>query len=303
VSLPAVSLPAESLPTESTTVSYPTGATTGTGTVLHIKPSVRRDGIDGELCAVILDVTPCHPVDAGWPDQPADRATLEWNGGEATVRDCVVAATDGTKLYLGADIPVRKGTEGWVFVVAHLVTAAPPKGIVVTVRVDEKYRRALSLGHTACHIASLALNAALSDRWSKTVGTDALGAPNFDAEARDVSRILERGSRDTYRLGKSLRKKGFRTEGLGEVLDVIEASVNASLAGWIAEKAAVSIDRDGDRLTDLRSWVCDLSDGKARIPCGGTHAGNLSELRDVRARLALEDVGGTSILVMETSVD
>ncbi len=291
------------LPTESTIVTYPVGTTSATGTVLHVAREIRRDGAVSDRYAVILDVTPCHPVDAGWPDQPADRASLEWNnGGEASVVDCVVAATDGEMLYLGSDIPVRKGTDGWVFVVAHMVTTPPPEGLVVTVYVDEKFRKAMSVGHTACHIASLALNAALADRWSKDVGTDALGAPNFDAEANDTSSILEFGSRDTYRLGKSLRKKGFRTEALAEDLAAIEEAVNVSLAAWVAEKAEVRIDREGDRLTDRRFWVCALAAGDARIGCGGTHVKSLGDVKGVRASLSLEDADGTPVLVMETSV-
>lgn len=292
------------LPVESTLVSYPAGTTTGTGTVLHVEPELRRDGGASDRFAVILDVTPCHPVDARWPDQPADRASLEWNnGGEATVVDCVVAATEGERLYLGSDIPVRRGAEGWTFVVAHMVEKAPPEGIVVTVRVDEKYRRALSLGHTACHLASLALNRALADRWSKEVPSDALGSPNFDAQANDTSRILEHGSLDTYRLGKSLRKKGFRSEGLTDDLSAVEQTVNSTLNEWVEEKASVRIERDGERLTDRRFWVCALTSGEARIDCGGTHAKNLGDVRGLRARLWLEDVDGTPVLVMETSID
>lgn len=289
------------LPTESTIVSYPAGTKSSTGTVLHVQPEALVEGMPTDLFAVILDVTPCHPVDAGWPDQPADRAMLEWNGGNAKVIDCVVGATDGELLYLGSDIPVRKGTDGWVFVVAHLVDTAPPEGIVVTVRVDEKYRKALSVGHTACHLASLALNAALADRWGKEIATDALGAPNFDAEANDTSRIQEFGSLDTYRLGKSLRKKGFRTEGLGDDLTHIEEAVNASLTGWVAEKAPVSIDSEGDRLTDRRYWVCGLAQAEARIACGGTHAKSLGELKGIHANLSLTDADGTAVLVMETT--
>ncbi len=291
------------LPDESTTVTYPAGGTMSTGTVLHVELVGKREGTDDDLFAVVLDVTPCHPVDAGWPDQPADRASLEWNnGGEAVVLDCIVAATDGEKLYLGADIPVRKGTDGWVFVVAHLVTVAPPEGMVVTVNVDERYRKALSIGHTACHLASLALNAALANRWSKEIGADALGAPNFDDAANDTSRILERGSRDTYRLGKSLRKKGFNVDGLSDSLTQIEDTVNAFLAEWVAHKTTVTIDRDGDRLTDRRYWVCALEQGNVSIPCGGTHTDNLSDLKGIRAVLSLDDASGTAVLVMETSL-
>lgn len=282
------------LPSTDTVVSYPSGATSGTATVVHIEPA-------GDRFAVLLDVTPCHPVDAGWPDQGPDRATLTWNGGSTDVVDCVVAATDGTALYLAGDVPARKGTEGWTFVVAHLTVEAPPIGQVVTVEVDAKNRRALSLGHTGCHLASLALNRAMAGRWSKDVRPDALGAPDFDAEANDASRILERGSLDTYRLGKSLRKKGFGTADIGNALAGIEAEVNATLAAWIDEDAPVRIDRDGDKLTDRRYWVCTLADGEARIACGGTHATSLGELGTLRATLSLEDVEGTPVLTMRTT--
>ena len=217
--------------------------------------------------------------------------------------DCVVAATDGATLYLGSDIPVRKGTEGWAFLVAHLVADAPPLGEEVTVSVDPERRRALSLGHTGCHLASLALNRAMAARWSKETETDPLGSPNFDAAASASSRILARGSRDTYRLNKSLRRKGFVTEGLAEDLPAIQDAVNAALAGWIASDAPVRIDCDGERLTERRYWVCALPEGEARIACGGTHATSLGELGALRAALSLSDDGGTSVLTMETGLE
>src|SRR5690606_3319598 len=138
------------LPTEDTIVSYPVGSTSGTGRVLHV------EALGDDRSAVVLDATPCHPVDAAWPDQGPDRAGLAWGGAEADVVDCVVAATDGATLHLGDDIPVRKGTEGWSFLVAHLIDGeAPEVGDEVTVTVDAVHRRALSIGHTACHLASL----------------------------------------------------------------------------------------------------------------------------------------------------
>lgn len=295
------------LPTLDTIVSYPAGATSGTATVLHVGTVTTEFGT---ATVVLLDATPVHPVDAGWPDQPSDRATLAWttSSGEAlvaTLGDAIVAATDGESLHLGRDIPVRKGTEGWAFVVAHVLEAgapAPVEGDTVTVEVDADYRRALSLGHTACHLVSLALSRALADRWSKEVRPDALGAPNFDAEANDTSRILERASVDTYRLGKSLRKKGFSTEGIADALPALEAEITATLTAWAAAGGAVRIDRDGDRLTDRRSWVCSLPEGEARIPCGGTHAHDLAELAGLRAELSLADVEGTPVLTLRTTV-
>lgn len=283
------------LPTTDTIVSYPSGATTGTARVLH------TETLDDGRMAVLLDATPCHPVDAGWPDQGPDRATISWEQVNSEVVDCVVGATDGIRLYLGLEIPVRKGSEGWAFVVAHLVEVSPPVGTEVTVTVDAGHRRALSLGHTACHLASLALNRALADRWTKELPTDALGSPDFDQAANDTSTIVPGGSFDTYRLNKSLRRKGFTSEGFAGSLSQVTDAVNAQLASWVAADSAVRIDREGEHLTDRRSWVCSLPDGEAVIPCGGTHASRLSELGQLTVTLELDDAEGTPVFSMRTA--
>lgn len=142
------------LPTTDTIALYPIGATTTEARVLHV------ESLDDGRVAMLLDRTACHPVDAGWPDQGADHATL----GGIEILDAMVAATDGEALFLGSDIPVRKGTEGWAFVVAHVVDADAglTEGDTVIVEVDAAYRAALSAGHSACHLASLALDAALA---------------------------------------------------------------------------------------------------------------------------------------------
>ena len=282
-----------SLPSSDTLVSYPSGAVSGTGIVVHLESQ------DDGSTAVLLDATPCHPVDAGWPDQGADHATLDWDGASRPVVNCAVGATDGIRLYLGADIPVRKGTDGWVFVVAHVIEGTPPElGQTITVNVDADYRRAMSIGHTGCHLASLALNRAVAGRWTKEAATDALGSPNFDALAIDSSTILPNGSVDTFRLNKSLRRKGFTAEGLADELAAIEQALNASLATWISADAAVTIRRDGERLTDRRYWKCSLADGEVSIPCGGTHAESLGALGTLRATLSLSDDDGTTVLTM-----
>ncbi len=94
---------------------------------------------------------------------------------------------------------------------SHLVDAdaSLTEGDTVTVEVDATYRAALSAGHTACHLASLALNAALAGAWTKEPRLDSLGSPDFDGAANETSTILEHGARDTYRVGKSVRKAGF----------------------------------------------------------------------------------------------
>ncbi|RZU66086.1 alanyl-tRNA synthetase [Microterricola gilva] len=291
-----------------TIVSYPRGDTGNTGVVLHREAlSPAADG--GQRWAVLLDTTSCHPVDAAWPDQGADRAVLQPAASAdpsqaRPVLDCVVAATDGTLLLLGGDIPVRPGTPGWAFVVAHIVedVSGLAEGERVELVVDAEYRRALSLGHSGCHLAALALNRAVAGRWSKEVRADGLGSPDFDGIAIESSRIGEFGSVDTYRLNKSLRRKGFDAEGLADALPEIGAAINATLAEWTGGPGGIHIDAEGPRLSDRRHWVCELPDGTVRIPCGGTHARSLAELGAVTVALELADIDGTPVLTMRTTV-
>jgi alanyl-tRNA synthetase len=290
------------LPRTDTLVGYPSGQLSSTGSVLHTETVA-----DGRR-AVLLDASACHPVDAAWPDQPADRATLTVNGNGAAldVLDCVVGATDGESLYLGADVPVRKGTEGWAFVTAHLVDdalatrAGLVEGIEASIAVDADHRHALSVGHTACHLASLALNAELAGSWSKTVSPDALEHPDFDALAIETSRIQERGSLDVYRIGKSLRKKGFAPARLIDHLGEIQTAVDARLSAWMRSAAAASIERDGDRLTDRRYWTTTLDGRAVSIPCGGTHVVTLAELHAPTVTLRAQQLDAALELRMTT---
>ncbi|GAA1947128.1 metal-dependent hydrolase [Agromyces allii] len=287
------------LPAQDTRVTYPSGELVQRAVVLHVEPLA-----DGRV-AVLTDVTSFHPVDAAWPDQPADVGTIAVDGTESAVLDAVVAATDGTDLFVGSDIPVRKGTEGWAFLVAHLVDAgaAIAEGDEVVITADPAARHALSLGHTACHAASLALNAALESRWSKPARTDALGRPDFDGIAIASSRIEPFGSVDRYRLNKSLRRAGFDVASLvDEDLDVLAQTVTATVVWWISSGSPVRVDRAGDALTDRRTWVAELPDGTAEIPCGGTHVGSLGALGEARIAFELVDDEGTPVLEMRTRV-
>jgi alanyl-tRNA synthetase len=290
-----------SLPTSDTQVLYPAGATEADSRVLHIEP-IAGDFEPGRA-VVILDRTAFHPVDAAWPDQGPDRGVLRAGDAEIPVLDCVVGATDGTELFLGADIPVRKGTEGWGFVVAHIIPQSDDlaEGDAVTVEVDAAYRTALSAGHSGCHLASLALNAALAGAWSKDGPVDGLGAPEFDETAIVDSTIFENGSRDVYRVGKSMRKKGFDPAALDDPA-ALAATVNATLASWIAAGGEIRIDREGDGLTDRRYWVAEISGKQVRSACGGTHVSSLAELGAVTVTLTTEQLEGAIGMTMETRV-
>ncbi len=284
------------LPASDTIVTYPGGDLTSTGAVVALEPLA-----DGRT-AVILDRTAFHPVDPVWPDQPADAGTLTVDGSERAIVDAVVGATDGANLYIG-DAPVRTGTEGWTFVVCHVVddAAALVLGAPVTVDVDPDARRALSAGHTACHLASLALNDALAGLWTKEVARDGRGRPDFDRLAITESRILPYGSVDTYRAGKSLRKKGFAAADLAERLTDVVQHADRLLAEWLATGAAVSIEREGESLSERRFWTCALPEGVVRIPCGGTHLRSLGEVSEVRIELELEEAEGALQLRMRTT--
>ena len=286
------------LPSTDTRVTYPAGELEATARVVHVAPSS-----DGRL-AIITDVTSFHPVDAAWPDQPADAGTISVGGVAVAVLDSVVAATDGEALAFGGDIPVRKGTEGWAFLVAHFVDegTAVAEGDEVVIRADAATRRSLSLGHTACHAASLALNQALARRWSKPAREDALGSPDFDGIAIASSRIEPNGSVDRYRLNKSLRRAGFDVTGLADELAALADDVTSTITAWSGAGASVHVERDGDLLTDRRRWVAELPAGVARIDCGGTHVSSLADVAGARVLLELDDDQGTRILTMRTEV-
>ncbi len=284
------------LPRVDTLVSFPNGPLSQEATVVSV-------AAQGDRTLLLTDSTPFHPVDPRWPDQGPDRGTV--TAGEATVpvADCVIGATDGSELFVGDTVPVRRGEPGWAFVVVHVLQADTGEwqiGDRVLLAVDAEHRLALSSGHTGCHVAALALNAALSPRWRKSVGTDGLGHPDFDQLAIVSSLILPDGAIDTYRIGKSLRKKGFDPDGLAAALPELTDVANELLAGWVATEASIQVQVHGPALTDLREWVCALPEGTQRIPCGGTHLGSLAEVEAITVQLGYDE--GAGELTMTTAV-
>lgn len=280
-----------------TTVTFPDGTSRGSSTVVAAFPAGTRTG-------VVTDVTPFHPVDHTWPDHPADHGTITVGGRRHEVVDCVIGAVeDGTDtVLLGRDIPVRRGAAGWHWLVVHLVDGPFPHrdGAGADLVVDGRRRAALSAGHTGCELVTLAINEVFAGRWRKEVPVDVLGNPDFDGQAITTSAIVPGGSVDTYRLGKSLRKKGFGTDGLAAALPEAAAAVTARLTGWVAEDARVWVDAPEPGLTDRRSWCCALGQGEVRVACGGTHVTSTGRLGAVAVTLDLSDDGTT--LVARTTV-
>lgn len=279
----------------STVVTFPSGSLVESARVVGVHPA--EDG-----AVVVLDRTPFHPVDHTWPDQPGDRGALRLDDVEVAVTEAVMAAvSDEGEVAVGADIPVKRGAEGWTWLVGHRVEAVPSAlaaGAAAEATVDAEHRAGLSRGHTACHLASLALDLAVADLWRKDPGSDALGTPDFEGRANQTSLIHENGSVDEYRLGKSLRKAGFDTEGFAASVAERERRINAQLAAWVASGASSRIEVDGETIVDRRRWVCGLPEGTASILCGGTHVSSLAEFASIRVSLDLSD---PQLLVMTTS--
>lgn len=251
----------------------------------------------------MVDATPFHPVDHTWPDQPGDAGFIRVGDAVVEVAEAVMAAVSDEGVFaVGAEIPVKRGAEGWTWLVGHRLAAEPTEvvqvGAAAVLEVDAQRRSGLSRGHTACHLASLALDLAVADLWRKDPGSDALGNPDFEGRANQTSRIHEDGSVDEYRLGKSLRKAGFDTEGFAASLAEREARINAQLAHWVASGAASRVVVDGPSIVDRRRWECDLPEGTASILCGGTHVTSLSEFASITVALDLSD---PQLLVMTTT--
>lgn len=279
----------------STIVSFAGGDLTGSSTVSLIESSSLGT-------VVVVDATPFHPVDHTWPDQPGDTGELSAEGKAVRVTEAVMAAvSDEGEFAVGSDIPVKRGVDGWTWLVGHPIDGDAPAwltgGARVELSVDAPRRAGLSRGHTACHLASLALDIAVADLWRKDPGADALGNPNFEARANQSSRIHEDGAVDEYRLGKSLRRAGFDTETFVATLEDREAAINAQLATWVASGAMSRVLPEGPTIVDRRSWHCELPDGHAEILCGGTHVESLSEFVSISVALDLTD---PQLLVMTT---
>lgn len=249
----------------------------------------------GDTTLLVTNLTPFHPQSHLWPDQPGDVGHARWEGGEAAIGPCRMGAisSDG-ELFVDTAIPVKRGAEGWRFVVVHPMTGdhALAVGSQVELQVDSAARHALSLGHSGCHLAAMALNRVLIPYWRKEVSErDALGQPDFDRLAIQSSRVEPCGSREQYRIGKSLRKKGVNSEALLADLALIEEKVNQQLADWIAAGGEIRRSRAGEAIIDSRYWHCTLEGQEVTIPCGGTHVASLAELGEVKVELTQVEEG------------
>lgn len=258
----------------------------------------------GKKRLVIAGETPFHPRDYQWPDQPADKGVAVNASGERfEVMDAVFAATDGSGAFFADDgIPVKKGEPGWFFCVGHILDGGSgfAEGDKITLEADGGYREGLSRVHSATHVMALALNMTLAPFWSKLPPLcDPLGSPGFDALAIARSSMEAGFCTDNYRMGKSLRKKGFSAKELAPALKQCGEGINALMAEWLSAGAPVTIFAADGALASRRFWRSEIMGRAVEIPCGGTHVRSLAEIGAVKVSLEMPD---EETLVIVTSL-
>lgn len=244
---------------------------------------------------LVTDQTPFHPVSHIWPDHPADRGFITIGSQQITIVDCLVGAVELSSGQLCVDkaITVKRNEPGWVFVVVHCLDASDEYTLnvddKVTLVVDKAYQQSLSRGHSAGHLAFLALNKVLSTQgyWRKEADRkDPHGYNDFNSYAQETSFVTPDRCLDSYRLGKTLRKRGLNSAEMVEQLKSIEEHVNQQVIDWIRLSSAVEMICDGQNLTDSRYWQCDLGEtNKATMPCGGSHISSLTDLGSMQVTL------------------
>lgn len=278
-------------------MSYTPTQVTFTQSIYQLSSEVQFVRVSEEALYIVTSQTPFHPVSHIWPDHPADRGTLVIGEHIYTVEHCLVGAINQAdhQLLVGKEIPVKRDEPGWVFVVVHQIKAeenAVKVHDVVSLTVDDIYQNQLSRGHSAGHLAYLALNKVLAaGYWRKDADRkDPHGHNDFNSYAQVTSFVTEDRCVDTYRLGKTLRKRGLNSADMLENLAKIEEQVNAQLASWLTLGSKIEITRQGENLTDSRYWQCDLQEGEiAIIPCGGTHCDSLDSFKEIQVKLVQRD--------------
>jgi alanyl-tRNA synthetase len=243
---------------------------------------------------VVTDRSPFHPVSLSWPDQPGDRGWLICGTNRLSVLDSREGFLNRRTglLSVGEDAWALKRSDPDLTSVVLHVTEAAPTTKAVTLEVDATFRAALSLQHTGVHLAALALNRVAAGFWSKDPqDPDSFGAPNLDKAAVTLSEIIEEASTDHYRLGKSLRKKGFDAVGFLADLPTRASEMNEALRGFLATSAPIRISPAEGPLANRRLWSTRLNGADIAMPCGGTHLADLVELAEVMVSIAPTEDG------------
>ncbi|MBC9009766.1 hypothetical protein LWC05_08195 [Acetobacter sicerae] len=248
--------------------------------------------LSDEFACVFLEITPFYPVDDKWPDQPSDKGTFILDGHAVEIIGCFRAWFQENQDRIFFDVKKESISAKYDCTVAHIVSIKSLEflsiGARVWPKVDAGYRRAMSRHHTASHLFSLALNQILHHVWDKDVSRDQRGYADFDRIAIESSKISEHCSIETYRIGKSLRKKGFKPTRL-PLTSTMETDICNILDEWLLDRHAITVTPSRGPLSEKRVWSCSLGGTSITMPCGGTHLTNTAELGRVSCGIQYKD--------------
>lgn len=190
---------------------------------------------------VVLDGTHFYPGGGG---QPADRGTLEWDGGEASVVD------------------VRKNHGDVRHYVDDVAGDLPAPGTTVTGRVDADRRDRLTRLHTAQHVLSRVV---LDEFGAATVGNGLTadgGWVEFEGADIDVDAV-----------------ERLTNAAIDRDLPVHKAERPRSVVEDAVPDGRAQLDLIPDHVDPMR--VVEIEDFDV-CPCGGTHVDRLGEVGVVR---------------------
>jgi len=274
-----------------TIVTYPGGSASEPATVTAVHDA-------GDRRIVVTDITPFHPLDPWWPDQPSDVGTIRLGEDISPVERAVLVGVSEADqaIRIGDSQGIKRSDSSWLWSVGHVIGADAAKTIVpgdtCRLAVDPAYRRAIAMGHTACHIAALGLNMALMAYWKKAAKSDGLGNNDFDQEAIFLSRIGEFKSADHYRIGRSMRKAGFSSDSFWQHFDETAADVARHANALLQDIDAIEVLPDRTPFHARRSWIARYKGQELAIPCGGVHIANPRDIRSIEIELRrAEDAG------------
>ena len=269
----------------STIVTFPFGRTIENAVVLS---SFTKDSKN----YIIVDRTPFHPISDSWPDQPADSGTLIIDDENYFITDAYSARLDENGR-LVRDIHSYRGSEGIQSFIVHCVENLPHDlvGRDITLEVDLQKRKRLSAAHSACHLTAFSLNKCTNQFWRKDVRRDSLGNYDLDQLTNVSSKILEYGSVDEYRFGKSIRKKGLNIGEMTADIDELEKGMNEILESWVNSDLEIILSPSDCAIETSRHWKCRLEGGVALMACGGTHVSNTSDIGKIKVKVTRTEFG------------
>ncbi len=283
-----------------TIVTYPGGSICEMARVTGVYDGENGTGV------VVTDVTPFHPLDAWWPDQPSDRGIITVMDRSWAIDRAVLVGTKqgSSEIRIGDTKGVKRSDNSWSWSVGHVILGAPAVNELINaecrLEVDPDYRRAIAAGHTGCHIAAFALNETLERYWTKPISKDSFGKDDFDKEAIVSSRIEEFASVDRYRIGKAVRRAGFSSDRFWSEFGGLATEIEFICNRILNDISSIHVVPDHTSFHARRSWVAIHKKARLQIPCGGVHVRNPREIANMKIGISRQDEQSEFIMESRT---